>query len=353
MAKNFDEATKEAENAFEEYYNNDNAPEDITPEQGIDSGNAENTESAEPITDNAAQAADIPTDLTDNTAQTAEPTNTDGANPQAANAEADALETQAAQDSQVIDEAVSTAETAAQELNRTSTELGQMREQNAALQEQLRQLSEQIKQMSQQQEESIVAETITQPHLDINGLAFADDETVAAAETEYAKQMAEYVRGGLMDELAPYINEAKEGKRRAQRDEVFDGLSRVKELDGISGRRRQLDSIIESNKALSSDDIPDDEKYIMAYAIARGIDAMNAPPQEPPKEMTPEEFLEKYKTNEEYRKLIEQDRISAVKDSQQVPQFSASSGAVNAALNIPEKPKTWEEASERTRHAFR
>ena len=81
MAKNFDEATKEAENAFEEYYNNDNAPEDITPEQGIDSGNAENTESAEPITDNAAQAADIPTDLTDNTAQTAEPTNTDGANP--------------------------------------------------------------------------------------------------------------------------------------------------------------------------------------------------------------------------------------------------------------------------------
>ena len=340
MAKNFDEATREAENAFEEYFNSENENEDTAPEQGAASGVDENTESAEPITDNAAQTE-------------AESTNTDGANPQAANAEADALDTMAAQDSQVIDEAVSTAETAAQELNRTSAELGQMREQNAALQEQLRQLSEQIKQMSQQQEESIVAETITQPHLDINGLAFADDETVAAAEAEYAKQMAEYVRAGLMDELAPYINEAKEGKRRAQRDEVFDGLSRVKELDGISGRRRQLDNIIANNKVLSSDDIPDDEKYIMAYAIARGIDAMNAPPQEPPKEMTPEEFLEKYKANEDYRKLIEQDRISAVKGSQQVPQFSASSGAVNAALNIPEKPKTWEEASERTRHAFR
>jgi hypothetical protein len=41
----------------------------------------------------------------------------------------------------------------------------------------------------------VVRERIKQmPTLDINGLAFADDETIAEAQIDYAKKMAEYVK---------------------------------------------------------------------------------------------------------------------------------------------------------------
>ena len=62
--------------------------------------------------------------------------------------------------------------------------------------------------------------------------------------------------------------------------------------------------------------------------------------------------MELYDKNPTFQELVEKKRLDTIKQSQQVPPFSASSGAVNAALNIKEKPKTFEEASERTRRMF-
>ena len=114
------------------------------------------------------------------------------------------------EDRKVLDNAVGTAEAAAQELSRTSAELSQIRAQNAQLEEQLREMNERMQQMSQQTEENIVNEALKMPTLDINGLAFADEDTVRAAQEEYAKNMADYIRGGIMHELEPYVKEAKE-----------------------------------------------------------------------------------------------------------------------------------------------
>ena len=48
----------------------------------------------------------------------------------------------------------------------------------------------------------------------------------------------------------------------------------------------------------------------------------------------------------------EKKRLEKIQGSQQVPPFSSSSGAVNAALAIQEKPKTFEEASQLVRKMF-
>ena len=79
---------------------------------------------------------------------------------------------------------------------------------------------------------------------------------------------------------------------------------------------------------------------------------MNTPPPEPPAEPTVNELMDMYNSNPEFQQLVEKQRLEQIKQSQQVPPFSASSGAVNAALNIEKKPKTFEEASERTRRMF-
>lgn len=88
-----------------------------------------------------------------------------------------------------------------------------------------------------------------------------------------------------------------------------------------------------------------------AYVIARGVNAVNTPKEEH-REPTADELMELYDKNPEFQKAVEKRRLGELKESQQVPPFSASSGAVNAALNIKEKPKTFEEASQRTRQMF-
>lgn len=249
------------------------------------------------------------------------------------------------------EDAIQTAEAATRaaeeqnaQLNQVMSELGAMKQQNDDLQQQL-------KEMSDVQKEKIVEQAIEMPTLNLDDLAFADDETKANVQREYAQKMAEYVKGDIMKEMSPFVEQAKEGLYQKEKNEVVSALSQIPELTGIEQMLPQMEQIIKNNDVLSSDSVPMDEKYIMAYAIARGVNSINTPPEEK-KEPTAEELMELYDKNPTFQELVEKKRLEAVKDSQQVPPLTASNGAVNVALNIKEKPKTFEEASERTRKMF-
>lgn len=255
------------------------------------------------------------------------------------------------ENSNITNDAISAAQTAANmaeekdnQLNQVLAELNAVREQNEAL-------SETISQMSQANEEKIVDEATKMPVLDVASLAFADDEAIQNAQSQYAQEMSDFIKSSIMKEMSPFIEQAKEGMYQKEKNKIISALANVPELHGIENMIPQLDNIIKNNKALSSDSVPIDDKYITAYAIARGVDSINTPPKEE-KEPTPEELLAYYEKNPAFAELIEKKRLEQVQDSQQVPPFSASSGAVNAALNIKETPKTFEEASERTKHMF-
>ena len=255
------------------------------------------------------------------------------------------------ENSNITNDAISAAQTAANmaeekdnQLNQVLAELNAVREQNEAL-------SETISQMSQTNEEKIVDEATKMPVLDVASLAFADDEAIQNAQSQYAQEMSDFIKSSIMKEMSPFIEQAKEVMYQKEKNKIISALANVPELHGIENMIPQLDNIIKNNKALSSDSVPIDDKYITAYAIARGVDSINTPPKEE-KEPTPEELLAYYEKNPAFAELIEKKRLEQVQDSQQVPPFSASSGAVNAALNIKETPKTFEEASERTKHMF-
>ena len=251
----------------------------------------------------------------------------------------------------MLDEAAQTAEIAAQTAAAKDAELQQVRQERDALKQQNTQLQGVVDELSARNQQNIIEEALEPPTLDINALTFADEETVRAAQAKYAADMTEYNRQAIMKELAPVIEQANEAKYAKEKDEVMSALSEVPELKDIKSMLPQLDKIIANNKALSSSDIPMDEKYITAYAIAMGVNSINNPPA-PPKELTSDELMALYNNNPEFQDLVEKQRLSQIKQSQQVPPFSASSGAVNAALNIKEEPKSWDDASERTRHMF-
>lgn len=186
--------------------------------------------------------------------------------------------------------------------------------------------------------------------LDLSNLAFDDAETIAQKQNIYAQQMADYVRQGVMSELAPYLAEAKQGMEHKQQESLLESLEQMPEFKEIRGSLPQINRIMEQNSNLFASDAPYEDKIIAAYAIARGANAINTPPKAAP---TTDELMAMYNASPEFQQMVEKQRIDALKDSQQVPVMSASSGLTNAALNIKEKPQTMDEASERARAMFR
>lgn len=325
MPNIFDEASKATEELFEEP---PEAVEEPVPEEATEEVPATEEQPTPPPAE--APAEEVPAEETPAPADTPE---------------------KAAPEQTALDEAAQTAEIAAQVAAQKDAELQQLMQQLEAERQKNAQLQGTLDELSRQNEENLVEEALAPPELDIAGLAFADEDTVKAAQAKYAQDMAAYNRKAFEKEFAPVIEQANEMRRTKEKNEVISALSQVPELKGIDSMVPQLDRIIANNKALSSEAVPLDEKYITAYAIAMGVNSMNTPPVEP-KEPTPEELMALYDKNPEFRDLIEQRRIDQVKKSQQVPPFSASSGAVNAALDINEEPKGWDDASERTRHMF-
>lgn len=233
-----------------------------------------------------------------------------------------------------------------------NAQLSQFMSENEQLRAQVERLEKTVAEMSKANEEKVIEEAMAMPTIDFNDLAFADEETQARAQEEYATKMAEYVRKGVMDEMSPYIEEAKAGRMEREKNEAISTLSQVPELAGLEEMMPQINHIISKNKWLQSEDMPVDERIINAYMIAKGVNATNTPPVEEKKELTDDELMALYDKNPTFQELVEKKRIESLKNSQQVPPFSASSGAVNVALNIKEKPKSWDEASERTKTMF-
>lgn len=251
----------------------------------------------------------------------------------------------------VLDDAVNTAEVAAQVAQEADAQLQQALQEIEALREQNQQMQGTLEELSNRNEENLIEEALQPPTLDVNGLAFADEETIAQELAKFTQGLSDYNRKEFEKEHAPELEFAKKAMQEAEKAEVLSALSEVSELDGIGDLMPQIDRIIASNKWLQSDDMSMEEKFINAYAIARGVNAINTPPA-PEKTLTDDDLMKLYDENPTFQELIEKKRIEALKNSQQVPPFSASSGAVNAALNINEKPKTFDEASERTRRMF-
>ncbi len=253
-----------------------------------------------------------------------------------------------------IEQATQTAEAAAQTAAEKNNQLEQAIAEIEALRQQNQQLQGTIDEISKQNTQNTIEEALAPPELDINGLSFADEETQKAEMARFAANMAAYNRQQIMKELSPVLEYAKKGMRDTERTEAVEALSQIPELADIQEMLPQLDRIIDNNKWLQADGMPVDEKYINAYAMAKGIDLINNPPTspEPARELTADELMKLYNSNPAFQELVEKQRLEQIKQSQQVPPFSASSGAVNAALNIKEKPQTLEEASKRTREMF-
>ena len=216
------------------------------------------------------------------------------------------------------------------------------------------QLKKAMTQMSDANKENVMNNAMAEkplefPTLDLNTLAFDDETTLKEKQGKYAQDMAQYIQATMMKDLSPFIQQAKEGIEQKQKNEIITSLSALPELQDFQSMLPQIDKILANNKALSGSEVPLDEKYIMAYLIASGINSKNRAKENA---MTPEKFMQYYQSNPDLKDLIDKQRLAEIKGNQDVPPMSPSNGAVNAALNIPKEPTNFDEALELTRKFF-
>lgn len=240
--------------------------------------------------------------------------------------------------------AAQVAETAAQTAADLSAEL-------EAAHARIAELEGQNAELSKQNAETVVEEVLTPPTIDFESLAFADEATRKAAQEKYIADTAEYNRKMFMRDHADDLAYAREGRMDRELNELAESLNDHAQFAGIVEMLPQIKTIIAQNPLLSAENVSSEEKLAMAYLMAKGASGVNNPPT-PPKEPTTEELMAMYNGNSAFQEMVEKQRLEQIKNSQQVPPLSASSGAANAALNIQEKPKTFEEASRRTREMF-
>jgi len=257
---------------------------------------------------------------------------------------------QEAQPMNMLSQAVTTAE-------QTLTLLQQERAENEQLRQQLyrmQNLSRQQNEQAEAAEEQRVFEDEV-PSIDFASLAFDDDETIQRKQAEYTKAMAEYNRRQVMAELEPYLAEAREGLAQRERSEALEQLAHIPQMAGLNDSIGDVERIIANNPIFAaSRDVPLADKYINAYALLRGMNNISDPPK-PPAPPTNEDFMQMYHNSPELRDMVERERIAELNrgsGANAVPVLSADGGASNAALNIPDTPKTFEEAKELARTRF-
>lgn len=247
-----------------------------------------------------------------------------------------------------LENAVTTAEVAANLASGQAQQIAQMEQQINELTLRNGQLTNTIEQMSQQAQQSVVDQAVpppAPPTIDFETLAFADEATRNETLAKYNNDLIDYQKSNIMKELDPFIKEAKRGAEAREKAELYSILEKKPQFAGISGMSDSIDNIIANNPKMFSGDMSLDEKVVAAYAMAKGVNAINNPVVvEPPKQPTAQELFEIYKSNPELQNLIEQSRIEQLKESQQVPQMAASTGVANAAQTIKERPKTMKEA---------
>ena len=147
------------------------------------------------------------------------------------------------------------------ELKNALTALEEIKAQNENLQKV-------VDELSKKNEENVVNDALKLPTLDINGLSFADEETQRAALEKFSGELAQYNRAKLLEELEPVLSKANELSYEKEKEQTLSELKSIPELEGLGDMLPQLDRIIETNKFLSASDMPIEEKYITAYAIA-------------------------------------------------------------------------------------
>lgn len=226
------------------------------------------------------------------------------------------------------------AEKATDEMAKSKEETEKIRAEN----EQLKNL---LKEISEERTEAVEREAV--PEFDVEGLTFMDPEEQKKAFSDFARQIADYSRKSTLQAISPLIERSQNAIQSQEEQSVFDELRGTEEFKDIDSLTPQIRKIMENNSVLKNGDFTPEERIATAYLIAQGVENQNnkAKSNEP---MSRDEFLKMIDDNPEYSQYLNERNVERLKQNENVPRFSATSGAGNVGINLKERPKSFSDA---------
>lgn len=272
---------------------------------------------------------------------------------QEAPAEEIPAEPTAAQQEAATEEAVNTAVEATQMAVQKQQEVNDLVSQLEAEKAKTQQLEALVAQQNAQNEQKVVEELakeapIAPPVLDID--TYDDAETIKSKTQKYNEDYDVYIRAKMNGEFAPMLEFSKQAMAEREHSDAVKTVRNISEIANMGDYddySERVESMIANNKSLKSE-APLAERMMNAYLIAKGYEAITAEHKEP----TVQEVFDKYKENPEFMELFNKSMIEKAKEAKDVPSFASSGGVSNAAPNVKERPKSFEEVYERTKSKF-
>ena len=236
-------------------------------------------------------------------------------------------------------------ETPAEPPENKETELGEqlvaLSEENERLRKELEDMGKLLREMSEQNHAETVME-MTEPTIDWERLMTGGPESAEAQMAEYEEAVRTAARAEaeqeLKERLEPVLAELHAREQAMCREQMLRDMKASPAMPGFGEMLPRVDAFVKNNAALYGGVSPE-EAYINAYLAQKGYDAIHSPD-------TPSEdamFLY-YEENPGFQKRIEEARLARMKAGNAVVPFAPSEGAGGAALSLPKKPKTFEEA---------
>lgn len=249
--------------------------------------------------------------------------------------ETNTAEAQQNEDNSQVD-TLALAQKATDEMAKSKEEAEKIRAENQQLKNLLREISE-------ERTENIEGEAV--PEFNVEGLTFMDPDEQKKAFSDFAKQIAEYSRKSTLQAISPLIERSQSAIQNQEEQSVFDELRGTEEFKDIDSLTPQIRNIMENNAVLKNGEFTPEERIATAYLIAQGVENQNRKAK-PETAMSKDEFLKMLDENPEYSQYINERNIEKLKENENVPRFSAASGAGGAGVNLKERPKTFSEAND-------
>lgn len=226
---------------------------------------------------------------------------------------------------------------------KATDEMAKSKEETQKIKAENEQLKNLLKEISEERTEEIEGETV--PEFEIEGLTFMDPDEQKKAFSDFAKQIAEYSRRSTLQAISPLIERSQNAIQNQEEQSIFDELRGTEEFKDIDNLTPQIRKIMENNAVLKNGEFTPEERIATAYLIAQGVENQNRKAKSETA-MSKDEFLKMIDDNPEYSQYINERNIERLKNNENVPRFSATSGAGGASVNLKERPKTFSEAND-------
>ena len=211
---------------------------------------------------------------------------------------------------------------------------------NAMLRQQLQQ-AQRLQAETQKANEQTVTQIISAPvfpQIEFDG---ADDAARTAILNKYNQEMSDYTGNIAAQRLKPIEDQFRQQTQAAEESAAVNGIIESGRFHDFKDKIPEIKQTLQSMPQLQN--IPPAQRYLTAYLLLKGNEALTAQPVK----KTTEEQLREVESNPELLKALEAKKIMAVKQNGEVPTHVISGGVGNVAATMPPQgPKSIDEVKE-------